>query len=150
MSEIGTLSKVGLSPLSADGNTAIVGGPSDSHMGAAWVFTRTAGTWVQQGPKLVGSGAIGNSFQGWSVALSADGNTAIVGGAYGPQSSGAAWAFTRKDDIWTQLGSKLVGSDSAKAMQGWSVALSADGKTAIVSGIKFTSETGAAWVFSKQ
>jgi hypothetical protein len=35
---------------------------------------------TQQGPKLVGTGAIGNANQGSSVALSADGNTAIVGG----------------------------------------------------------------------
>jgi hypothetical protein len=35
---------------------------------------------TQQGPKLVGGGAIGNAFQGPAVALSADGNTAIVGG----------------------------------------------------------------------
>jgi hypothetical protein len=47
--------------------------------GAVWVFTRTAGVWTQQGPKLVGSGAVGHASQGISVALSADGNTAMVG-----------------------------------------------------------------------
>src|SRR3979411_2735093 len=35
---------------------------------------------TQQGPKLVGTGAMWASNQGGSVALSADGNTAIVGG----------------------------------------------------------------------
>ena len=35
---------------------------------------------AQQGPKLVGTGAVTPSDQGNSVALSADGNTAIVGG----------------------------------------------------------------------
>ena len=34
----------------------------------------------QQLPKLVGTGAVGSTNQGMSVALSADGNTAIVGG----------------------------------------------------------------------
>ena len=38
------------------------------------------GQYVQQGPKLVGSSGIGHTNQGVSVALSADGNTAIVGG----------------------------------------------------------------------
>jgi hypothetical protein len=72
--------------ISADGNTAIVGGPDDNidasgttGVGAAWVFIRSGGAWVQQGPKLVGSGAVG---QGFSVALSADGNIAIVGGPF--------------------------------------------------------------------
>jgi hypothetical protein len=36
---------------------------------------------TQQGPKLVGTGAVGAADQGWSVAVSADGNTAIVGGS---------------------------------------------------------------------
>jgi hypothetical protein len=35
---------------------------------------------TQQGPKLVGSDAVGQAVQGSGVALSADGNTAIVGG----------------------------------------------------------------------
>jgi hypothetical protein len=35
---------------------------------------------TQQGPSLVGTGAVGAAGQGNSVALSADGNTAIVGG----------------------------------------------------------------------
>ena len=48
--------------------------------GAAWVFTRSGGVWTQQGSKLVGTGAVGDADLGSSVALSADGNTAIVGG----------------------------------------------------------------------
>ena len=68
--------------LSADGNTALVGGSGDnSQAGAAWVWTRSGGVWTQQGPKLVGSGAVGSLAQGWSVSLSADGNTALVGGS---------------------------------------------------------------------
>ena len=97
--------------LSADGNTAIVGGPNDnSGIGAAWVFTRSGGVWTQQGIKLVGTGAIGAAGQGNSVALSADGNTAIVGGPGDNSDTGAAWVFTRSGGVWTQQGSKLVGT----------------------------------------
>ena len=47
---------------------------------AAWVFARSNGAWNQQS-KLIGTGAIGPDVeQGLSVALSSDGNTAIVGG----------------------------------------------------------------------
>src|ERR1700682_3120513 len=57
--------------LSADGNTAIIGGSNDNlGVGAVWVFTRIGGAWTQQGSKLVGSGAIGISWQGVSVAVS--------------------------------------------------------------------------------
>jgi hypothetical protein len=49
----------------------------------------------QQGPKLVGTGAVGNAAQGASVSLSADGNTAIVGGYNDNSNAGAAWVWTR-------------------------------------------------------
>src|SRR5205823_2464686 len=79
--------------LSADGNTAIVGGPYDGSSGGGWVFTRSGGVWTQQGSNLVGTGAVGNAQQGSSVALSADGNTAIVGGFQDNSGAGAAWVF---------------------------------------------------------
>src|SRR5208282_6465388 len=81
--------------LSEDGNTAIWGGHSDNEdVGAAWVFTRSGTTWTQQGSKLVGTGATGQAQQGYSVALSALGNAAIVGGPYDNSFAGAAWVFT--------------------------------------------------------
>jgi hypothetical protein len=67
--------------LSADGNTAFMGAPHDNaDIGAARVYARIGGVWAQQGSKLVGAGAVGATEQGWSAALSADGNTAIVSG----------------------------------------------------------------------
>jgi hypothetical protein len=136
--------------LSADGNTAIVGGRGDnSYAGAAWVFTRSSGVWSQQGSKLVGTGAVGQAEQGWSVAFSADGNTAIVGGRLDNFSAGATWVFTRSSGVWSQQGGKLVGTGAVgSAYQGNSVALSADGNTAIVGG-NGDNFVGAAWVFTR-
>src|SRR5262245_10689100 len=92
----------------------------------------------QAQPKLVGTGAVGSANQGMSVALSADGNTAIVGGpgannadrdrppSVGP--AGAAWVFTRSGGLWRQQ-AKLVGATSEYGgglwPQGTSVAVSA-------------------------
>ena len=136
--------------LSADGNTAIVGGSADNvDSGAAWVFTRSNGVWTQQRSKLAGTGAVGNAAQGISVALSDDGNTAIVGGAFDNLNTGAAWVYTRSGDVWTQLGKKLVGAGAVgNAAQGVSVGLSADGSTAIVGGPFDNLNTGAAWVYA--
>ena len=135
--------------LSSDGNSAIAGGfGDDGYTGAAWVFTRTGGQWSQQGIKLVGTGAVGAAQQGWSIALSGDGNTAIVGGRFDNGSAGAAWVFTRTGGAWSQLGSKLVGTGAAgSALQGLSVALSGDGHTAVVGGASDNNQAGAAWVF---
>jgi hypothetical protein len=137
--------------LSADGNTAIVGGYyDDSYTGAAWVYTRSGDMWTQQGSKLVGTGAVGNASQGWSVALSSDGNTAIVGGASDNGGAGAVWLYTRSDGVWTQQGTKLTGSGSlGGAMQGFSVALSGDCNTAIVGGPQDDGGAGAVWVYTR-
>jgi hypothetical protein len=135
--------------LSADGNTAIVGGSGDSNgRGASWIFTRTGTTWTQQGNKLVGTGSVGQSRQGNSVCLSADGNTAIVGGFIDSSGRGASWIFTRIGNSWTQQGNKLVGTGFVgNSNQGRSVSLSANGNTAIVGGSSDLSSVGASWVF---
>lgn len=150
--------------LSGDGNTAIVGGERDNNnFGAAWIFTRTNGIWSQQGEKLVPSDASGSPFFGAAAALSADGNTAVVGGIsdspVGFSSIGAVWVFTRSGNAWTQQGPKLVGTgvtgDCGGARQGAGVGLSADGNTLVEFGRfdggnhRCDGATGAAWVFTR-
>jgi hypothetical protein len=137
--------------LSSDGNTAIVGGPvDDGEVGAAWISTQSGGLWTQQDNKLVGTGAVGMSLQGFSVALSGDGNTAIVGGPGDNGNTGAAWVWTRNGGVWTQQGNKLVGTGAVPNIeQGSSVALSSDGNTAIVGAPFVNDNTGAAWVFTR-
>ena len=114
-------------------------------------FTVTATPYpaVQQGSKLVGTGNIGAASQGLSVAISADGNTAIVGGYLDNGGQGAAWVWTRSGSSWSQQGNKLVGTgNSGFAGQGISVAISADGNTAIVGGY-LDGVQGAAWVWTR-
>jgi len=142
--------------LSGDGNTALVGGYADNNLaGDAWVYTRSAGVWSQQA-KLVGMGAVGpfGGGQGFSVSLSRDGNTAILGGPFDNAEAGAAWVFTRSGGVWSQQGAKLVGmgavgSYSYSAEQVWSVSLSGDGSTAIVGGFGDGAGPGAAWVYTR-
>ena len=137
--------------VSSDGSTAIVGGPGDNGFtGAVWVFTRNGTIWSQQGPKLVGTGVVGNSQQGASVALSADGNTAILGGPSDSSNAGAIWVFTRSAGVWTQQGSKLIGNGAVGSSgQGTSVSVSADGNTIIAGGPADNGGIGAAWVFTR-
>lgn len=135
--------------LSADGNTAMIGGKGDSsYAGAAWVFTRSGTTWTQQGPKLVGAGAVGAATQGYFVSLSADGNTAIVGGPEDNNQTGAFWIFTRSGNTWSQRGPKMVGTGAIGAAAQGLVSLSADGSTVIEGGGNDNREVGAAWVFA--
>src|SRR2546426_9180335 len=68
------------------------------------------GQFIQQGNKLVGTGGVGSSRQGYSASISADGNTAIMGGVEDNVDAGAAWVYTRSGGVWAQQGSKLVGT----------------------------------------
>jgi hypothetical protein len=136
--------------ISADGNTAIVGGPQDSGgNGAAWIFVRTNGAWSQQGTKLVGTGAVGNAQQGWSVAISGDGNTALVGGPADDSGIGATWVFTRSGGAWSQQTELVAITTGIPAAQGWSVTLSADGNTAAIGGYNMNGASGAVWIFTR-
>ena len=73
------------------------------------MFTRSGSTWTQQGPKLTASDETGAGDFGSSVALSADGNTALIGGIYDSATvEAAAWVFTRSGSTWTQQGPKLT------------------------------------------
>jgi hypothetical protein len=144
--------------ISADGNTAIVGapqdgptsaGPSPSPSGAAWVWTRSNGVWSEQQKLTVSDGVNGQLF-GYSVGLSADGNTAIIGGP-GDTYYGSAWIFTRSNGVWTES-AKLSFSGQALAIDdaiGMSVAISGDGMTAIVGAPAHSHDYGGAFVFTR-
>ncbi len=140
-------------------------------VGMLFLAHAAAAQFTQQGSKLVGTGAVGRPFKALSVAISADGNTAIVGGpattpvpaprgcsraaagcgrsraaswsapapsglpcsrasrwrsrrtatppsSAGPptdSNAGAAWVFTRSGGVWSQQGSKLVGTGAVGA-----------------------------------
>jgi len=135
--------------ISADGTTAVVGSPGDNgDIGAAWIFVHTGGAWVQQGNKLVGTGAVGTPNQGQSVSISDDGNQVVVGG-HKDNINGSVWIFVRTGSIWTQYNTKLTvkpaGSQAAEV--GYAVAISGDGHTVMVGGRFDADGIGASWIF---
>jgi FG-GAP repeat len=143
--------------ISADGSTAIVGAPGDAGgRGAAWVFTREGSTWTEQSEKLTDGEVTGGSLPeasafGTSVAISADGVTAVVGGPGDGMGAGAIWVFTREGSTWTQQGEKLTGGEEEGAAElGHSVALSDDGTTALAGGPRDAKSLGAAWMFTRE
>jgi hypothetical protein len=116
------------------------------------VFVRSGSTWSQQQKLTAGDAAAGDNF-GVSAALSADGNTALVGAYNANTSRGAAYVFVRSGSLWTQQ-QKLIANDSVLYDNlGVSVALSADGNTALVGAYQadlqspVRADAGAAYVF---
>jgi hypothetical protein len=158
--------------LSQDGNTLAVsayfeasaakgvnGDQSDDSIpqaGAVYVFARNGETWSQQAyVKASNTGEAGAGDQlpdgdqfGFSIALSADGNTLAAGamtedgGATGingdqadnsKQSAGAVYVFARNGSAWSQQAYIKASNTDANDLFGYSVGLSADGNTLAIS-----------------
>jgi len=134
--------------LSSDSNTLAVGAPSDGGTGAVWIFTRSSGgtIWTQQGTNIIGTGYSSGS-QGQSVSLTGDSNT-LYSGSNGDNFSGAVFTFTRTGTVWTQQGTKLVGTGYTGSTQGFFTAISSNGNTLVESGQGDASNTGAIWIFN--
>lgn len=147
---VGNARQGGSIGLNANGKVIIWGGYQDNNrQGAAWVYVRDGCVWSQQGGKLVGTGGSAQAWQGYSVSLSADGRTALVGGSADNSLIGAAWVYAYTGGAWTQQ-ARLVGTNySAASRQGASVSLSADGGTLVSGGFGDDSNKGAMWIFRK-
>lgn len=128
--------------LSDSGDRALVGTPgrstSVSGDGITFVFQRTGSTWAVQGQLRLSSPASGD-LSGSSVALSSDGNTALIGAPRPAQSqsdTGRAGVFTYTSSggvpTWTQV-AELKPASGYYAWFGTDVALSGDGLRAVVS-----------------
>jgi hypothetical protein len=145
----GNVSQGSALALSGDGQTLVIGSALEGQGTApVWVFVNSGG-WQQQGSYLTATGAVPDpDGQNTSLAVSHDGNTFVLGENQDNDQTGAAWIFTRTSGIWTQDGSKLVGSGATgKAGQGGAVAISKDGGTIAVGGDDDNSDQGAVWVF---
>jgi hypothetical protein len=129
-----------------DGTTAIVGAPG-TQGGAAYVLVDAGGTWAGQAV-LGGSGMFMNGGQGYAfgASVAVSGDTAIVGAPSGGI-GGAAYVFLRYGTTWSQQ-QELTPSDAATGnVFGSSVAI--DGDTAVVGSYNYTTEQGAAYVFTR-
>jgi len=131
--------------LSADGNTALVGaGTASGNAGYAAVFRYSGGSWGSASTLTSTAGATAQF--GYSVALSADGNTALVGAPYDSTNAGYAVVFRYSNGSWGSA-STLTSTAGASAYFGNSVDLSADGNTALVGAFQASSLSGYAAVF---
>lgn len=131
------------------GNAAIVGAPGrNGSEGAAYVFVRQAGHWVQQQEVEPSDGAPYDYF-GWYVSMNALGNVAIIG-AFNHNGEGAAYVFSDRHGTWVQQ-QELQASD-AQVGDGFgiSVSLNALGNKAIIGAPNHNLAVGAAYVFVDQ
>ena len=85
--------------ISSDGTTALIGAYLDDDKGAnsgsAYVFKYNGTSWTQQSKLTASDGAASDQF-GYSVSISSDGTTALIGAIYDDDkgtNSGSAYVF---------------------------------------------------------
>lgn len=125
--------------ISASGNDVIVGSwgndsQANSFTGQVEIYTWSGSAWVQKGSDI--EGETGSGHFGFSVSMSADGNTIAAGARYNDgaagvsTSAGHARVYSWNGTAWVQKGGDLDGV-VAVGYFGWSVDLSGDGNTVI-------------------
>ncbi len=148
--------------LSADGNTLAVGSiGEDSNAigtngnqfnnaapdsGAAYIFQRSDGTWVQSTYLKATNTAAGALF-GSALVVSGDGNTLVVGARgesgnatgvngvpvdYGATGSGAAYVYRRSATSWVAQAYLKANQADTNDLFGWALAISHDGNRVAV------------------
>ena len=138
--------------ISEDSNAAGINGNqadnSAASAGAVYVFLRTGNTWAQQAYIKASNPDPADMF-GYSVSLSADGNTLAVGsydeggsprGINGPpdnmrRGAGAVYVFTRTGTMWAQEAYIHASNAEAGDSLGVMVALSDDGNTLLTASL---------------
>ena len=135
--------------LSADGQAALVGawdaGANDN--GAAYLYSEAGATWSNT-PAATFTGS-SNERLGSSVALSADGQTALVGAPGASSSSGAAYLYSEAGGTWPTAPAQTFTANTSEEGFGSSVALSAEGQVTLVGAPYAVDDHGAAYVYSK-
>jgi len=137
--------------ITLSGYTALIGAQfEDNYKGAAYVFTRSGATWIQQAKLMASDGAVEDRF---GNAVSLYGDTALIGAKgdadYGTN-TGSVYVFTRNGTNWTQQ-AKLLASDGAE-QDGFGFSVSLSGDTALIGAWHDddkASDSGSAYVFTR-
>ena len=143
-----------------DGNTAVVGAyhrnlDGNTNVGVAYVFTKDSDdAWSQAATLTASDGAANDEF---GISLAIDGNTIVVGARQDDTRNGAAYVFTKADDVaWANdsgenhkaEAAKLIASDGA-ANDDLGISVAIDGNTIVVGARQDDTRNGAAYVFTK-
>lgn len=133
--------------VSVNGTYALVSNQGEtvtlSGQGAAYIFNRTGGNWVQQA-RIVDPNAAANDQFGYGVT---DGTYAAIGSTRANSEKGKITFWKRSFVTWT-LQNTLTGSDSAPGDRlGFNNAIS--GNTVVTGVPRHNSNAGAAYVFTR-
>ena len=138
--------------LSEDGKRMVVGAASsdvpESNSGhvSIYEYNSTNSMWEKLGADITISSK--NDRQGWSVAMSYDGNVIAFSASQNDQNgtnSGKVFSYAWDGSNWTIRGNEIVGDD--KSYFGTSIAMSKDGNRLVIGGPKANNNRGQVKVY---
>jgi|688.fasta_scaffold66242_4 hypothetical protein len=147
---------------SGDNHTLVVGSSGDnvlkSSIGSVFVFVYNKGNWIEQA-KLVSNDTLNfMSAQGYSVAITDDGNTIAVGAPTDGLLIGAVWIYKRFYDIidnkysnkafWKNIQKIKPNDIISNSFFGCSLSFNSDGNLLAIGGDK-DNNSGAVWIYKK-
>jgi hypothetical protein len=150
--------------VSADGQTIAVGARwadlefGSAYAGAVYVFERSGQGWQQTHKLTASDGSAGLDYFGFSVAISADGDTIAVGWPFAKRAdgavAGAVYVYARSGAGWQQAPKLTSSSAPADAGTfGFSVGLTPDAETLVVGApsedVAGNMNQGATYVFER-
>ena len=144
--------------LSADGNIAVIGERQATnsvlYQGVVHVYTRSGSVWTHQ-QMLTDPSPTSVDFFGWSVDISGDGLTIVVGVGNedaGASETGGAQVYVNSGGTWTHQ-AQLTANDAAyQDYAGKSVSISNDGNTVVMGAYQSDNgqiDSGAAYIFAR-
>ncbi len=136
--------------LVASGSRADVG--ANVNQGAAYVFVRSGGAWVQQDKLTAGDGEAEDRF---AQSVGIDGDTVVVGASADDvgvtEDLGSAYVFVRNGTDWSEQ-AKLVAPDGGAASVFFGTSVAIDGDTialASAGNSQITTLDGSVWIFTR-
>ena len=129
-----------------DGDTAAIGAPVQSDIGAAYVFVRSGTVWTQQAKLTPSDGVIVDRF-GLGIGLSGD--TVLVGAPQHDSTgtdSGSVYVYGRSGTSWSQQ--VILNASDSGSNKRFGTSVDLEGDFAVI-GSPSTSAAGAAYVFTR-
>jgi hypothetical protein len=125
------------------GNTVVVGANQLNDLtGAAYVYAKSGGTWVQKAELTASDGQDNDTF-GYPVSIS--GNLILVGAQGHNSYTGSAYVFAKGPGGWQQQ-AELTASDGS-FHDNFGIGVSISGTTALIGSIGNGNDAGAAYLF---
>lgn len=132
--------------ISSDGNTFVMGDPYD---GAANVYARSGTTWALQQTLTDPDTTHATSDEyGYSVGLSGDSSTLIVGANSGNNQNGIAYLYKHNGSQWTSFQSLTASNATPNDDYSCSVDLSNDGTIILAGACNANDSKGTAYVYT--